>query len=98
MSTEGAGPVAIKGTVEGEFLPQTQQPARPPTPRRLSLRDIDAVRREMSRVYRDARRGQIESTEAARLVYILGELRKTFEVSVLERRLAALESEHGVQT
>jgi hypothetical protein len=49
----------------------------------------------MGRVYRDARRGQIESSEAARLVYILGELRKTYEASTLERRLAALESEHG---
>lgn len=86
-----------KGAVSGEVLPRAQPPSSPPTPR-ISLRDVDAIRREMSRVYRDARRGRIESTEAARLVYILAELRKTYEASTLERRLAALESEHGEQS
>lgn len=84
-----------KGALSGELLPSGQSAARTPTPKRICLRDIDAIRREMGRVYRDARRGQIESSEAARLVYILGELRKTYEASTLERRLAALESEHG---
>ncbi|MDE2295249.1 MAG: hypothetical protein KGL36_07285 [Gammaproteobacteria bacterium] len=78
-------------------MPQAQWPARLPSPR-ICLRDIDAIRREMGRVYRDARRGQIESTEAARLVYILAELRKTYEASTLERRLIALESENDEGT
>lgn len=76
-------------------MPAIQSPTRPPTPR-ICLRDVDAIRREMGRVYRDARRGQIETTEAARLTYMLSELRKTYEVSVLERRLAALEGTHGI--
>ena len=59
------------------------------------MRDIDAIRREMSRVYRDARFGRLESAEAARLVYILAELRKTYEASILERRLAVLEESDG---
>ena len=90
--------VASKGTLSGELLPQGQPTARTPTPRRLCLRDIDAIRREMGRVYRDARRGQIDTSEAARLVYILGELRKAYEASTLERRLAALEREHDEGT
>ena len=86
-----------ESTLEGEVLPPAQPPARlPPSTQRICLRDVDAVRREMGRVYRDARRGQIESTEAAKLTYILAEIRKTFEVTVLERRLAALESGHGI--
>lgn len=88
----------VKGIVSGELLPPGQPPGPPPTPRRINLRDIDAIRREMGRVYRDARRGSLESTEAARLVYVLAEIRKTYEASVLERRLAALESGNGKQT
>ncbi len=95
MSTPKPPQMPTKGTLSGELLPCGQPAARTPTPKRICLRDIDAIRREMGRVYRDARRGQIESSEAARLVYILGELRKTYEASTLERRLAALESEHG---
>lgn len=86
-------PVPSRSMVAGEVLPPNQPPAQSPTLRRIGLRDIDAIRREMSRVYRDARRGQIETTIAARLVYMLSEIRKTYEVSVLERRLTALEGQ-----
>ena len=85
--------VAVKGTVREEVIPADQSPTQPTTPRtRISLRDVDAIRREMARVYRDARRGQLETSQAARLTYMLSEIRKTWEVSVLERRLTALES------
>ena len=89
--TQKASQMPTKGTLSGELLPSVQTLADPPPPRRICLRDMDAIRREMGRVYRDARCGQIESSGAARLVYMLAELRKTYEVSVLERRLAALE-------
>jgi hypothetical protein len=56
---------------------------------------VDAIRREMSRVYRDARRRTLDTQEAARLTYMLAELRKTYEVSVLEGRLDKLENAHG---
>lgn len=65
-----------------------------PTPR-LNLNDLDAVRREMARVYRDMRGGSIETQDGARLVYVLGELRKLFEAVELERRIGALEGGHG---
>jgi hypothetical protein len=90
--------VAVKGALSGEIVPPAQAPAPPPTPRRISLRDVDAIRREMGQVYRDARRGAVETSEAARLVYMLSEIRKTYEVSVLERRLAALEIPHVTHT
>lgn len=88
--------MAEKDTLSGELLPRDQPPAPVPTSRRICLKNVDAVRREMGRVYRDARRGEIETTEAAKLTYILAELRKTFEVTVLERRLAALECDRGI--
>lgn len=61
-----------------------------PTPR-LNLNDLDGVRREMARVYKDMRGGSIPSQDGARLVYVLGELRKMFEACELEKRIEALE-------
>ena len=62
-----------------------------PAPR-LNLNDLDGVRREMARVYRDMRQGAVATQDGARLVYVLGELRKMFEITELERRLAAIEN------
>lgn len=64
-----------------------------PAPR-INLNDLDGLRREMARVYRDMRGGRVHSQDGARLVYVLGELRKVFEVCDLEKRLAALEGGH----
>lgn len=86
---------ASKSTLVGEVPATDQSNTQPPAPRIGSLHDVDAIRREMSRVYREARRGTLDTREAGRLVYILGEIRKCYEVSVLERRLAALENPHG---
>ena len=61
-----------------------------PTPR-LNLNNLDGVRREMSRVYRDMRDGSLASQDGTRLVYVLGELRKLFEVCALEKKLIELE-------
>lgn len=61
-----------------------------PSPR-INLNDLDGLRREMARVYRDMRGGRVHSQDGARLVYVLGELRKVFEVCDLDKRIAALE-------
>lgn len=86
---------AAKSMSDGEVLPSDQQDARKAAPRIGPLHDIDAIRREMGRCYREARRREIDTREAARLIYMLGEIRKCYEVSVLERRLTELESQHG---
>lgn len=64
-----------------------------PAPR-INLNDLDGLRREMARVYRDMRGGRVPSQDGARLVYVLGELRKVFEVCDLGKRIAALERGH----
>ena len=62
-----------------------------PTPSKIDLRNSYAIRRELASVYRDARCGTIETTEATKLAYILDQLRKIYETEVLEARLIALE-------
>ena len=49
---------------------------------------------EMGRLYRQARRGEINSADASRLASILALMRQGLEVSDLERRLSELEGGH----
>ena len=61
-----------------------------PTPR-LNLSTSEDVRREMAKVYREARSRQIEPGEATKLVFILTQILRAHEQVVLEGRIADLE-------
>jgi hypothetical protein len=66
-----------------------------PTPnisRVRNLRNLDSLRLEMTRVYRDMRNQAIATQDGARMVYVLAEIRKCFELVELEKRIALLES------
>ncbi|MFZ2541125.1 MAG: hypothetical protein WAW75_05045 [Gallionella sp.] len=66
-----------------------------PTPQ-LKLATIEDCRREMARVYRDARSATTDTADASRLVYMLTAIAKMIEVGQLEQRLIALEGkQHG---
>ena len=58
---------------------------------KIELHTLDDVRREMGKLYREARNGQIDTRDATRLVYILGEMVKVFAVRELEARVKILE-------
>ena len=61
---------------------------RHPTPRLATASD---VRREMADLYRQARTGSIEITDATRLAYMLTQLAALLRLDDLEQRTAALE-------
>ena len=61
-----------------------------PTPQ-IKLATIDDCRREMAKVYRDAKTGKTETADASRLVYMLTSIAKMIEVGQLEERLTQLE-------
>lgn len=66
-----------------------------PTPQ-LKLATIEDCRREMARVYRDARYATTDTADASRLVYMLTSIAKMIEIGQLEQRLNALEEkQHG---
>ena len=65
-----------------------------PTPQ-LKLATIEDCRREMARVYRDARQATTDTADASRLVYMLTSIAKMIEIGQLEQRLNALEKSHG---
>ena len=67
-----------------------------PTPRNvrdvpIRLASAEQIRLEMAKVYRDAKRGKLPTEVATRLVYILGEIRKAHELTVLEAQVSGLE-------
>lgn len=62
-----------------------------PTPPKIKLNELEDVRREMARVYREARGGTIDTSEAGRLAYILTGIGKLIEATDIERRLVQME-------
>jgi hypothetical protein len=62
-----------------------------PTPSKIKLNELEDVRREMARVYREARGGKMDISEAGRLAYILSSIGKLIEATVIEKRLEHLE-------
>ena len=66
-----------------------------PTPKIAArrLNSIREVRREMSRVYCEARNGTLRTDVATRLIYMLTALSTLIRDSELEQRVAELEQE-----
>lgn len=65
----------------------------PPKRKRTKLADCRSIRSELGRVYRQARSGEIDTTTATRLAYILDLMSRMIERGELEDRIAALEAE-----
>jgi hypothetical protein len=65
-----------------------------PTPR-INLSTAEDIRREMGRVYREARGGKIPTNEATKLTYVLTQILRATEVYLLEQRLSELELTHS---
>ncbi len=64
--------------------------ALPPT--KIDLHSANAIRRELSSVYRDMRNQKIDPSDGTKLAYVLELVRKSYETSVLEERLRQIES------
>lgn len=62
---------------------------------RCELSTVQDVRREMAKVYRECRSEIIDAQTGTKLTWMLGELRKTIELSDLEQRLEQLEQHAG---
>ncbi len=64
-----------------------------PTPR-INLSTSEDIRREMAKVYRETRCNKILPNNGTKLVYMLINILKAYEVSEIEKRLADLELAH----
>lgn len=64
-----------------------------PTPR-INLATSEDIRREMAKVYRETRFNKILPNNGTKLVYMLTNILKAYEVTELEKRLVDLEKVH----
>ena len=55
------------------------------------LNNVGGVVSELGKIYREARRGELDVGDATRLAMILREIRQALEVSEFEARLRAVE-------
>ena len=62
-----------------------------PTPPKIKLKNERDLRLELTRVYRDARNGKIDSSDAARFTYILISIGKMIQAENFEKRLVQIE-------
>lgn len=62
-----------------------------PTPSKINLSTSEDVRREMAKVYREARLKKLAISDATKLSYILTQILKAHESIVLECRIQELE-------
>lgn len=68
----------------------------PPAKRlRLPLATADDVRRELAKLYREARAGRVEVQDASRLANILQILARCIETGDLEQRIETLEGKRN---
>jgi len=65
----------------------------PPTPARPRLNTVRECRRELAKVYADAKVGRIETQTATRLCYLLTSLAAMIRDGELEDRVRALETQ-----
>lgn len=72
--------------IEGEVIPRATPPAR------FRLSTVRDLRREMGKVYAEARNGSLPTAEAARLTWMLQTLVAVIRDSELEQRIIALEN------
>lgn len=61
---------------------------------RINLSNAEDIRREIARVYRDTKLGLIKTSDATKLTFILVQLIKAYETSVIEDRVYQLELAH----
>jgi hypothetical protein len=61
---------------------------------RINLATSEDIRREMARVYRETRCNKILPNNGTKLVYMLINILKAYEVTEIEKRLTGLELAH----
>jgi hypothetical protein len=61
---------------------------------RINLSTSEDIRREMAKVYRETRCNKILPSNGTKLVYMLINILKAYEVTEIEKRLTDLELDH----
>lgn len=92
-NAENVPPAVMQTGKEAGFLSAPLPPAKLASPR-LKLETVQNVRRELARIYREARRGELKVETATRLAYLLDLMSRLIERSELEARIEVLEAQN----
>jgi hypothetical protein len=87
--TEAKTPYVIDG--ETGAVDPIPSPIGTPSAAQLPLSSALDVRREQAKIFREARGGTMDKADAAKLIWMLGEIRKSIETYEIEQRLMGLE-------
>ncbi|MFE3837527.1 hypothetical protein [Pseudogemmobacter sonorensis] len=68
-----------------------EKPARPLPQRIGPIANVIHCREHMVRIFKEARTGKLDISDASRLVNILAQVQRSFEASDMEERLKRLE-------
>jgi len=79
----------VGNAAAGELMPPA--PPWPPVKIARDLTKLTSVAREIARIYRAVRRGQMRSEEGTKATYILRQLAHVLEVTQIEKRLNEME-------
>ncbi len=74
-------------------MPTDTEIVEDPLPR-INLSTSEDIRREMAKVYRETRFNKILPNNGSKLVYMLINILKAYEVTEIEKRLVELEKAH----
>jgi len=77
-------------------VPDAPTPGKLPSPR-LRLDRVSDCKRELARLYREARRGEITAQTATRLAYLLNMMAQLIEATELEKRVETIEKSRAPQ-
>jgi hypothetical protein len=91
-SAENVPPLAMQQGKEAGVSSAPLPPAKLASPR-LKLETVKDVRRELARIYREARRGELKPETATKLAFLLDLTSRMIERSELEARIEALEGQ-----
>jgi hypothetical protein len=87
-NADGKGPSRTIDAGTGAVVPLQRTP----------LNNLENVKRELARVYRRVKAGELPSEEGSKRAYILSTLGKIIEAADLERRIAVLEQGRVLST
>lgn len=71
--------------------PDTTEFAVTPTPPKIPLHSADHIRVEMAKVYREMRAGTLDVKKGCSFVFVLGQIGKMLEMSIIEKKIEQLE-------
>ena len=58
---------------------------------RIDLANLTDIRREMNKVYRDARRNKIDPADGSKFIFMLNAIGKIYELEVIEKKIERID-------